>query len=290
MAQETTLFGLKIKLPGGKKETIQDPEQSNEQLIEDLKHFTPLAPGVNLLPPSIKEKYELEKTRNSFIYLIIGLIVVMGILYAGTLAIHSSAQGKIDAVEDENIQLSEQVRQLSQYRSYSDAVDSKRATLQRLFQDDITYDDIVNNLTGAASKHGIELTSLSFGTASEDGGTSCDSPDPFNPSPAIGCITLVANASSMADTVGFTQELNDTEGFVNAFFPSVTVTETEEEGTRVDISGSVAFTRDYSTVRYPDIAIPLEERLFSEDEESSESSEGDQEQGNNDGSTEGEEN
>lgn len=252
---ETSLFGLKINLPDfGKKE--QNQAAAGEDFSEEeLKNFTPNIPHVNLLPPSITERYAVERLRNKFLAAALGVLVFLGIGYGGTMILESQAENRLSELEQETMALNSELQELSVYKVYVDEVDAKRATLFDQFTGAIQYANLARWVQSAADENDVMISDFSFGST-EGSGSSCASPDPFNPSSAIGCITLNATAEDVQAVVGFTESLNENPAFINPYFPTVTLAENG-----VTMNGSVAYTAEATTVPYPDMAVGILEAL-----------------------------
>lgn len=251
---ETTLFGMKINLPGGKKKLPPPPTEISP---DALKSFTPGIPAVNMLPPEVKERYRVEGIRNKFAVAGASLLVLVGAGFGFTLASQQSLAAEISAVESNNQALTTQLRELSVYQNYVSDVESKRATLVGQFANDVQYPQIVDWIKSAAEANGVEVRDFSFGSADTGGNdVNCASPDPFNPSPAVGCISLTAFAPDVDSVVKFTQALDSEEAFVYPYFPSVTI---GDDG--VEMVGSVGFTALAGATRYADMMLPVLDQI-----------------------------
>ena len=250
---EQKVFGMTVNLPSlGKKD--KNKQNVDPQSPEQIKDFSPKTPSTNLLPPSVVQKYKVNKSVGRFLKAGVALIVLLAIGYVGTLFLQSNVEQEIAEVEAVNTQLSNTVSDLAQYRSYADEIDSKRAELYSQFNGDLQFAEILDALQTSADDNGIILGNLAFGISHDDG--SCTSPDPFTPSSAVGCISLSGSGNSSQSVNGFTSDLNAEEFFVDPYFPTVTLT---EEG--VDFDGSVGYNNLASASRYTDMSIPIQEQL-----------------------------
>lgn len=250
---ETKVFGIPINFGGKKKPN--NPESDMPDLTdESFKNFTPATPTVNLLPPSVEEEYSVQNLKRKFLIIAGALIFVLGLGYAGTLFIQQQTEDNLRSLEQETVTLNSELASLSVYQNYVNSVDQKRQTLFEQFSGAIQYAGIAQQIGQAAQANGVSVSDFSFGTG--DSGGTCSSPDPFNPSPAIGCITITASAEDVSSVVGFTESLSEQTGFVYPYFPTVTV----NEGS-VNMVGSVGYTAEVTEVPHPDMALSIMEQL-----------------------------
>lgn len=260
----TEVFGIKF----GKKEAEEGEIVDTYDPVEEAKGFKLGTAGVDLIPPTVLDKYADITLRNRF--LAAGLVVLLGFggYYGYSKFTAGNTAEELAALEEQTSTIQDETRSFAGYETFYKEVDSKRTTLGSLLNTDVDTGAIIEAVRNAAANAGISLSTVNVtvaGAAAESktaDTASCASPDPFGEVQSAGCITFEATANDRLGVASFIIELNNTEGFVNAYIPSTsTSSQTEGQMSTTSASGSVAFTDFFYLSRFDDISTPLPDAI-----------------------------
>lgn len=258
------VFGITI---GKKPEPEAAPTPpSLEEMVKETRAFQPGEVGVDLLPHYVKSRYEAAALRNKFVIAASALAVVFaGAWGAGSLVNKFNAD-EIATYDSQTQEMNTQASELAPYQSYTVNVDAKRETMYNRMATDLNAGSAAGAFSSAANSSGADITQYSIsithaspdGAPAGEGSSDCPSPDPFNTTESIGCITFSGKAPSSDNVARLVSALNDTDGFANAYIPSITTTQAGEgQAEETTFSGSVAFDASLRSGRYDDLANPI---------------------------------
>jgi hypothetical protein len=242
--------------------------------------FTPELPKVNVIPQSVKEKYEVKGVLRKAGLAAIGLVAVFGLVFAGGQAYTGVLNGQVESIQAEEQALNTKVSGLTPYEQYKTAVSTKRAALSSEVSTDVNAGTIYGDITTSASKYDLELSSISIAQQDdaglETGG--CTSPDPFNQvENIIGCITFQGSGQDPQGSKYLVEDLVGLADPARYASPFISGIATSEEGVTT-FDASISFTSALYTQQYSNLEIALDEVLVGATAEPTDSAivEGDQ--------------
>lgn len=269
-AEQKKIFGITIS--GGSKKGKQSAPVVR-LTAEDKQNFvyTPTSlPLVNVIPQSFVEKYQVKGIVRKFVFAGIGVAATLALVFAGGQAYLATLQGQINALSQEQSQLTAQITALQPYQVYQVAVDSKRQALLSATSEDVNMGVIYQNVNNSASNNNVSVQSLAV-VQYEAGaaGTECTNPDPFNTivsvEKIIGCVTIQGGADNKDQVNTFLRDLEglgDAEGetYRNPFISSF-LTASNDQGSTSTFAATISFTSALYTDKYSDLAISLAELI-----------------------------
>lgn len=258
------VFGITI----GKKPTPEGPPTppSLEEMVKETRAFRPGEVGVDLLPQYVQSRYESKALRNKFIIAGSALAIMFAGAWGVGSIVNNSNEGEIATYDSQTQEMNMQASQLAPYQSYTVNVDAKRETMYNRMSTDLNAGSAAGAFASAARSSGSDITqySISITHASPEGdpmgggSSDCPSPDPFNTTESIGCITFSGTAPGSENVAQLVSALNGTEGFADAYIPSISTTQAGEgQAQETTFSGSVAFDASLRSGRYDDLANPI---------------------------------
>lgn len=258
------VFGITI----GKKPEPEGPPTppSLEEMVKETRAFQPGEVGVDLLPHYVKSRYEAAALRKKFIIAGSALAVVFAGAWGVGSLVNKFNEDEIATYDSQTQEMNMQASALAPYQAYTVSVDEKRETMYNRMATDLNAGSAAGSFANAANSSGSNITQFTInvthastdGTPAGEGSSDCPSPDPFNATESIGCITFSGTAPSSDNVAQLVSALNDTEGFANAYIPSITTAKAGEgQAEETTFSGSVAFDASLRSGRYDDLANPI---------------------------------
>lgn len=261
----TKVFGIEIPSRKPKQVAPVQPEQAMD------KNFNAGEPGVNLIPDTVLKRYAVQKLKKQFGIASALIVVVLVLAFVGKGFISNSQEAVLADLDEEAANLSATAQTLTASRSYVERVDAKRNALVGRLGNDINYSATLDAIRNAADQSNITLSSIQLSPASTNAdltggaaggdpsaaqGALCPSPDPFNPSSGIACITFSGEGASIDSATAFGAALKGNNAFLNAYIQNVTTVED-----KVNFEGSVSITPDLYNTRFNYLRTPIMEMI-----------------------------
>lgn len=258
----TKVFGIEIPSRKPKQVAPVQPEQAMD------KNFNAGEPGVNLIPDTVLKRYAVQKLKKQFGIASILIVVVLALAFVGKGFISNSQEAVLADLDEEAANLSATAQTLTASRSYVERVDAKRNALVGRLGNDINYSATLDAIRNAADQSNVTLSSIQLSPASTNAdltgggdpsaaqGALCPSPDPFNPSSGIACITFSGESGSVDSATAFGAALKGNSAFLNAYIQNVTTVED-----KVNFEGSVSITPDLYNTRFNYLRTPIMEMI-----------------------------
>lgn len=221
---------------------------------------------VDLLSPWVHEDLRVRRLRERFALGLVGLLVLVGLLWAWQRVTLSQVEADLRGEEATATSLQGRIAELAPVQAYVDGVDRRATSVQQQMITDVAFSTVLEELADATPA-GARIESLSVdlppgaGAVVAPDGTvadptrglvaaGCPGPDPFATLEVIGCVTLSGTATSR-EAVG---DLVDNLAASGAFAEPFITTTTTDEGASVAFSGSVALGPKVFSGRYDDLA------------------------------------
>lgn len=258
------VFGITI----GKKPEPEGPPTppSLEEMVKETRSFRPSEVGVDLLPRYVRTRYESRALRNKFVIAGSALAIMFAGAWGVGSIVNKSNEGEIATYDSQTQEMNMQASALAPYQSYTVNVDAKRETMYTRMSTDLNAGSAASAFSNAANSSGSNITQYSInithaspeGDPMGGGSSDCPSPDPFNTTESIGCITFSGTAPGSENVAQLVGALNGTEGFADAYIPSISTAQGGEgQAQETTFSGSVAFDATLRSGRYDDLANPI---------------------------------
>lgn len=209
--------------------------------------FAPRIPIVNLLSPELQEAIERARLKRLFALLAVGLVVAMGVLWAGQTALINAAQSRLEEEQAVSTQLAAEQNALAPVRAFYGQIDANTVTIQTTMANEVLTSQILGSLEDATPP-GVSMDSfglsLGGGSAAASGAVdptmtagSCPSANPYEAAaPSAGCITVSGAANNRTVLGQWLDNLEAQPMFTVAFIPSTTA---DPKGGRVTFTASI---------------------------------------------------
>jgi len=219
------------------------------------KPFTTVPAMVNLLSPEVQQVVALRRLRHRFIVAALILVTAMAVVFFGQEGYINKANDALTAAQDKQAALAAQQKALTPIGTYYAGVEAAQTSIMQTMSKEALNADTLKRLRAAAPAAvtlnninlTVDTTATSTGAAPAAAGFDCPTPDPFDASAAVGCITLVGTADTRATVGEFLTRLNADDRFVNAFVSSTTA---GDEG--ISFSATVGLADTIYSKRYSD--------------------------------------
>lgn len=183
---------------------------------------TGLWPQVDLMPPEVRAGRRLKRTKRVLGLVVVGVLAVTVLGYAGARISESSAASDLESVQQETARLTAEQAKYAEVPRVLGEVTQVETARQTGTADEIIWTPYVNAIR-AVTPGGVSIDSL---TASAT--------DPLHQQPAatnvlaaasIGSIQFVARSKTLIDTSDWLNALDTVPGLADAWFSNETITE-----------------------------------------------------------------
>lgn len=216
----------------------------------DVEHpaFSPVLPGVNLLPPVVAERIRVRQLRRRFTAAGALLIVAAGIMWLLQSNQIQLAQDRLASEQSRNAQLTAQVNSLDSIERLYNEITGQQEVVTSTLADQPQAASVIDRLLEVTAQSGVENVSsvaIAYTGIPEAGGTlnACPNPDPFTDEPAIGCLTFSADAASRSDVSNLLLQLEADPLFIGPYVTDTT-SAGADQGNRITFTGTVAVSPD----------------------------------------------
>lgn len=237
----------------GKKDKVEE-----EIDIADLEiDFVPTLPAVNVIPPSVTEKYNDKDITKKFIRAGIAIVAVIILIFGYTNIGELNHQANIATLEAEGDALRGKIAELQPYETYKTEVEAKIVTISGIMTKDVDVQRIVDFVFSTAAANSIKLESLDIKIIG-DGGGDCLVTNPFEASAALGCVTVSGNQPNAESVNTFFSTIASTPGYIDDFINSTQYSDDPESNS---FAGSFAFTAELYSNKYNNMLLPIDTLL-----------------------------
>lgn len=242
------------------KKSIFNSKKSAEEtgdIYDNSKPFAPRIPIVNLIPQATYIKYAKEALIGRMIRIMIAVVTIFAIAWAGTLAYSTFIKNTNDSIVNEINGLQGQVGEVEPYQKYLDGIELVRQNMAKVFAKNIDMGIITGSLVSAAQAHGIDIKGLKITEAlSTTEQNICVSSDAFKTTEQVGCITVTGIASSQQNVIDFFNTVTKTTGLVDSFISSIG---SNSDG--VVFSGTISISPELYTKRFEYLSTNIDDLL-----------------------------
>lgn len=242
-----------------------------------LDNYVPALPEVNLLPPSVKEKYASQDMAVKFAKTGVAIATVFGLIFTAGWVMDMVQDSKLNQINAETQSINIEIQALAPYSQYLTEIEAKRQSLSQALSGTVDTGAITQDFKKLAKNAGYELNSYSLSVQNGDGALegSCVNPDPFTPSSGIGCINFTLEGDGNLGNL-YKEFNKEGSGFINIYVPS-----TSNEGEDSSVNGSVSVTTKYALDDAETYALPLESVISNDNAGDNANSETTPEEGTN---------
>lgn len=225
---------------------------------EPLQQFVPKPAAVNIIPRGVLSGYKVKAVRTRFVAAAIFLVLILGGVYGANIFLRFGEDERLENLLAQAETVRNDAAKLTPYQIFYNDVERKRNEIGEQMATDVAHGEIFEAIHQIANQNGVNLTSVSLNVSGGGSKASCPSPDPWNSADTIGCISFEGRTGDRANIAAFVNALNGTEGFVNAYVPSSSVsTSKDASGSVSSVSGTVSFASDFFTGRFSHLTLPL---------------------------------
>jgi len=176
-------------------------------------------PRVNLLPPEIAEGAKFRTAQLVMGLSVVATVLVVGALYYLAAADESSAQDQLTSAQATGATLQSQVAKYSEVPVVYAERATAKAQLDQAMSQEIQYSYVLNDLS-LTMPAGVWLTNITIAQP-------VDLPGSVKGAwgnPANGTVTMVGNASNLAQVAGWLQALATQRSYLDPFLTSTQTT------------------------------------------------------------------
>lgn len=203
-------------------------------------------PQVNLLPPSIRAKRALGRTKRMLAYALVGVVVLLG-LAAAYAVMHKEAQeSRLDTATAETTRLMKQQAEYAEVPRVLGQVDKLNQVLVQGFSTDVDWGAYMAALAAVLPKD------VHMRTMAMTGATPMLAPSEVTDALAgssVATLTFDVEAPTVPDTAAWVDGLNSIPGFQDARVSNATWTIDETESYYL-VTGTVNLTSEAYTGRF----------------------------------------
>jgi len=184
--------------------------------------FTPtgLWPQVDLMPPEVRAGRRLKRTKRILVLVLVGVVALSAVGYAGALVSASSAAADLESVQQETARLTAEQTKYAEVPKVLGDIAQVQVARHLGTAPEILWAPYVNAIR-AVTPSGVSIDTLSVAGS-----------DPLHQSaasgnvlagPSIGTIQLVAKSRTIIDTSDWLDALDGVPGFGDAWFSAETI-------------------------------------------------------------------
>ncbi|MDQ0373904.1 fimbrial assembly protein [Cellulomonas humilata] len=196
-------------------------------------------PQVNLLPPGIRARRALGRTKTRLgIALVLVLVLVVAVA-AGALAQLTLAKSRLSDAQSESAQLTQQQAKYAEVPQVIGQLDQANAARELGFSTDTLWTPYLM-ATFAVLPAGAKITSIEMVSATPM--QAAEIPvDPLQ-APSVGRLAFVVNSPTLPDTAAWLDGLNSIPGFSDAWMSTTALAEDENKNVFYQTSVTVQVT------------------------------------------------
>lgn len=228
---------------------------AEDQNVE-YKPFAPTLPVVNIIPSSVKMRYNKEKIINRFA----GLTITVAVLFLGIWGANFAISGVQTAVNnsivDEISSLQGQVAEVEPFQRYLDGIELTRSNMAKVFNKNLDMGAAMQNISSLADSNNVTVTSLKISEATSTENNVCVTTDLFSSVESVGCVSISGISNSKDGVISFFRALNNVEGFTDAAIASIGVS-----GNNVTFTGTINLTQELYVNKFGYLTVPIDEVL-----------------------------
>lgn len=184
-------------------------------------------PQVNLLPSTVRDKRALGRVKRMLAFSLVGVVGLVGVGFFGATQVQSAAQSRLDAAQDETIELVREKNEYTEAPKVLGQVNALQGALAQGFSTDISWQPYIAAVL-AVMPEGVRLRNIDM-TA----GTPMLMPAlPASPlqAPSVATLTFIGDSPTAVDTGAWIDALNSIPGFSDAWVQSGELTADDGEG------------------------------------------------------------
>lgn len=197
--------------------------------------YTPAPARVNLIPAAALERAAAARGRKTGTTIFVASLAGVGALFAGGALTSQQLNANIDELNAEKERIGAEVAVYAPVTNVAAQTNALTETVNNQTAGEVLHGEVLSLFVEAANKVGsVRSVALSTG----EGGSACQSVDPFNQRSLVGCVTFtVAASAGQADAARLISALSANPVFVDAFIPTVS-----SSGSESVLTGTVGVT------------------------------------------------
>jgi Tfp pilus assembly protein PilN len=209
--------------------------------------FVAEAPQVNLLPPEIRAARGLRSTQRMLGLVLVGVVGVCGLGYAGAALTAANAQNRLEDAQAETSRLMVEQAKYAEVPRVKSALSDARLGIWLGMRTEVQWKPYLDAIT-AVLPEGVSVDSLVTSGATPQGGAAVPA-SPLAPV-SVGQITFTARSLTVPDTAAWIEALDSVPGLGGAWTSSVTVTAAADGTTYYEVAASVQILRSAYSDRF----------------------------------------
>lgn len=191
---------------------------------------------VNLLPPGIRARRALGRTKRLLAFGLIAVLLVVVVAYVGALAQLGLANSRLSDAQAETAQLTQQQAKYAEVPQVLGELQRATEAQELGFSTDVEWTPYIFAVF-AVMPADVKLTSFEM-----SGATPMLAPevatDPLQ-APSVSRLAFTAHSKTLPDTAAWIDGLNSVPGFGDAWVSEATIAEDDEKNVYYEITGTV---------------------------------------------------
>ena len=170
-------------------------------------------PRVNLLPPEIHERRQLQRVQAGLGIVVVGAVVGVGLVYVGGGSSVTDAKSRLQASEDTHTKLQGQLNKLSYVTAQQAQADQAAAMLSQATATEIPFSTYLADLSLLTPKN-VWFKAVNFATTASAGTLTSAAVAPAS----VGTVTFTGQALAHSDVATWLDNAAKEGGFANPYF------------------------------------------------------------------------
>lgn len=183
---------------------------------------TGIWPQVDLMPPEVRLRRRLKRTKRVLVLVLVGVVGVSALGYAGSLVSANSASADLESVQQETARLTAEQSEYAEVPQVLGQITKVETARQLGTASEILWKPYLDAMR-AVTPAGVSLDSLTV--AGTDPLQQRPSGGSALAEPGIGSVQIVAKSLTVIDTSDWLDALNGIPGFGDAWFSNETISE-----------------------------------------------------------------
>ncbi|WP_019137113.1 hypothetical protein [Cellulomonas massiliensis] len=203
-------------------------------------------PQVNLLPPSIRAKRALGRTKRMLAYALVGFLLLLGLLGAYAMMHKGAEEARLDDATAETTSLMKQQAQYAEVPRVLGQVDKLESVLAQGFSTDVDWNKYLGALA-AVLPDDVRITEVTL-TGATPMLAPAEPTDALS-APSVATLTFALRSPDLPKTAEWIDALNGVSGFQDAWMSQASWT-LGEEGGAYEVGGTVQISDVAYTGRF----------------------------------------
>lgn len=205
-------------------------------------------PQVNLLPPTIRAKRALARTKRMLAYSLVGALGVLVLAGSYALVHKGAAESRLDQATRETTSLMKQQAQYAEVPRVLGQKDKLTSVLAQGFSTDVSWSGYLGALA-AILPSDVQITDLELADAATPMLAPAEPADALA-GPSVATLKFVVASPDLPKTSDWIVALDAVPGFQDAWVSEANVTSDDEKGAYFTVTGTVQITSEAYTGRF----------------------------------------